>query len=230
MSIITKLPNNLNEYINYDDLLKIGDIMPVCYEYVDMGSAGKWATCNLGASLYYEPGLRFQWGDTQGYRNNGVKDFIYDVYKFADLTGWRSSSDSYKYTKYNSIDRKVALDLEDDAVNKIMGGNWRTPKHSDFANLRGACNLTAGFDTNSKTYVITFTLKTDINKKIHFPTTFFNNNNNELLFGAYYWTRVLCDDYTKAYSAYMTSSVGDFDYTMATTRFTGLPIRGILDI
>ena len=41
------------------------------YEYVDLGlpSSTMWATCNLGANKPEEPGLLFQWGRTDGYKN-----------------------------------------------------------------------------------------------------------------------------------------------------------------
>ena len=39
------------------------------YDYVDLElpSGTIWATCNVGATKPSEPGLYFQWGDTQGY-------------------------------------------------------------------------------------------------------------------------------------------------------------------
>ena len=91
-----------------------------------------WAKKNLGAETEEDVGLYFQWGDTQGYTAEQVgmnKDFISDDYKF-------STGESYSdYSKYNSTDGKTVLDLEDDAVNAMMGGNWRMPTKEDFHEL-----------------------------------------------------------------------------------------------
>ena len=53
------------------------------YDYVDMGDAGYWATCNVGASKPEEYGNYFAWGETIGYPNaNGDKKFSWNDYKF----------------------------------------------------------------------------------------------------------------------------------------------------
>lgn len=58
------------------------------YTYLDLGlpSGTLWATCNVGATIPGEPGLYYQWGDTQGYTYNDVqlylKQFNEDDYKY----------------------------------------------------------------------------------------------------------------------------------------------------
>ena len=102
------------------------------YEYVDLGlpSGRKWATMNFGANNITDYGLYFQWGDTQGYEiSNTEKEFSGSDYKYFDTT-------TGQYTKYNETDNKKILDLEDNAVCAILGGNWKIPSPEDFLELQ----------------------------------------------------------------------------------------------
>ena len=86
-----------------------------------MPSGTLWATCNVGADKPTDYGLYFQWGDTVGYTADQVgkdKQFSWDDYKWYD----RSSSN---FTKYKTTNE--ALELEDDAANVHMGGDWHIP-------------------------------------------------------------------------------------------------------
>lgn len=84
------------------------------YDYVDMGEAGIWATCNIGANKPEEYGLYFAWGETEGYPDtSGDKKFTWDDYKFGTKDN---------LTKYNSTDNLTTLELEDDAAHVNMGG------------------------------------------------------------------------------------------------------------
>ena len=92
------------------------------FEYVDLGlkSGTLWAAKNVGASKPTDYGLYFQWGDIEGYKadevgiERGYKKFGWSDYKFGKkLT---------KYTKPGDT-----LDLEDDAANEYMGGDWHIP-------------------------------------------------------------------------------------------------------
>lgn len=88
------------------------------YDYVDLGlpSGTLWAASNVGAEMPSDSGLYFQWGDTVGYtayqvgKDEGQKKF--------DL-------DDLNFTKYTTIGD--ALELEDDAANANMGGDWHIP-------------------------------------------------------------------------------------------------------
>lgn len=99
------------------------------HEYVDLGlpSGNLWAKYNIGANTEEEAGLRFQWGDTQGYTaeqvgdGEGLKAFDWADYKFS------IDGSSSKFSKYNDSDSKTVLDPEDDAAHVNMGGNWRMP-------------------------------------------------------------------------------------------------------
>ena len=106
-------------------------------DYVDLGlpSQLKWAKCNIGASTPEEPGLYFQWGDTQGYTaeqvgpGGGQKYFGWTDYKFS------IDGSSTNLSKYNRRDRKTVLVPEDDAAHVNMGSNWRMPTLEDYEEL-----------------------------------------------------------------------------------------------
>ena len=105
-------------------------------EYVDLGlpSGTLWATMNVGATKPEEYGLYFQWGDTQGYADVSAKRFKWSNYKYGD--------DSRNFTKYNAIDGKTVLDLEDDAVAANWGGNWHMPTETQLQELLHTRNCT----------------------------------------------------------------------------------------
>lgn len=102
---------------------------------VDLGlpSQLKWAKYNVGANTPEEPGLYFQWGDTQGYTaeqvGDGLKAFSWDDYK------WSIDGSSSNFSKYNASDSKTVLDPEDDAAHINMGGNWRMPTFEEYKEL-----------------------------------------------------------------------------------------------
>lgn len=98
------------------------------YEYVDMGEAGVWATCNIGANSPEEAGSYFAWGETE------PKDsYTLDNYKF----GTNSN-----LTKYDNYDGLTTLELIDDAAYINMGGDWRMPTLDDFNKLYDSCYCT----------------------------------------------------------------------------------------
>ena len=117
-------------------------------DYVDLGlpSGLRWAKYNLGASNEEEAGLYFQWGDTQGYTAEQVgkeKQFNsnYSDYKFGT---------SPNFAKYNSTDGKTTLDLEDDAVHAMMGGNWRMPTKDELIELVSGTDIYLVSNDNSE--------------------------------------------------------------------------------
>lgn len=96
------------------------------FDYVDLElpSGTLWATCNVGAHKPSDYGLYFQWGDIQGYYeeqvgyDKGNKWFAID---YSDYRWGRCP----KFTKYTK--RGATLELEDDAANNYMGGDWHIP-------------------------------------------------------------------------------------------------------
>lgn len=102
------------------------------YGYVDLGlpSGTKWAAMNVGASKPSDAGLYFQWGDVKGCTKSqvgGDKAFSWPTYKWS-IDGFDSN-----FSKYNTAGD--TLDLEDDAANIHMGGDWHMPTPTQIREL-----------------------------------------------------------------------------------------------
>ena len=140
------------------------------YEYVDLGlpSGTLWAAQNVGASKPSDAGLYFQWGDTQGYTvdqvgtGNGQKKFASDWsdYKWGIIPN---------FTKYTTPGE--ALDLEDDAANAYMGGDWHIPSPEQIQELLD--NTTTSWEAYLDDGIsgMVFISKKDTSKSIFFPST-----------------------------------------------------------
>lgn len=132
------------------------------YEYVDMGNLGIWATCDLGSISSTSYGQYVQWGDIQRYSEDQVgsgenkKYFSWNDYKFTTDGGTT-------FSKYNSFDTKMTLDLEDDIAHVVMGGDWRMPTYQEFRDLVNGCNFAKTLNYTS------LTLKTNPTKILFFP-------------------------------------------------------------
>jgi hypothetical protein len=114
------------------------------YDYVDLGlpSGTLWATMNVGATDINDPGMYFQWGDTQGYTADQV-----GTDKFFNLNSYKYSiNGSPDMTKYNSTDGLTTLELSDDAVRVNMGGDWSLPTSEQIEELFNSGNTTMSLD------------------------------------------------------------------------------------
>ena len=137
------------------------------YDYVDLGlpSGTLWATCNVGASNPSDFGLYFQWGNTKGYSEeqigigNGQKKFFWPDYK------WNPSGDSYTFTKYAT--KGETLELEDDAANVNMGGDWHMPTPEQINELIN--NTTRKWTALDGVSGRLFTSKTNTSQSIFIP-------------------------------------------------------------
>lgn len=108
------------------------------YQYVDMGlpSGLLWATCNLGTNKSTELGDYYAWGETET-----KESYTNKTYK------WYEDSDEIVEIKYSSLFKadasgniRTLLELEDDAANVKLGGNWRMPTREEFAELLHPAN------------------------------------------------------------------------------------------
>lgn len=88
------------------------------FEYVDMGfeSGTMWATCNVGATKPEDVGYYFQFG--------GSKDNLI----MTENIPATCSNKKYKLDE--------TLDLNDDAANINMGGQWHMPNTKDIFELQ----------------------------------------------------------------------------------------------
>ena len=136
------------------------------YDYVDLELPTRtlWATCNVGASKPSDAGLYFQWGNIVGYTIDQVgKDKQFNWYDYK----WNPSGDGKTFTKYTTPSE--ALDLEDDAANANMGGDWHMPTPKQIQELID--NTTSTWTTLDGMNGVTFTTKNDGSKFIFIPST-----------------------------------------------------------
>ena len=121
---------------------------------------------NVGASKPFDTGLYFQWGDTVGYTadqvgtGSGQKKFASDWsdYKWYD-------TNKKALTKYTT--EGATLELEDDAANVNMGGDWHMPTPQQISELLS--NTTNTWTTQYGVNGRLFTSKTDNSKSIFIP-------------------------------------------------------------
>lgn len=228
----------VNKYVsvNYPNLHQelIDLIYTNGYDYVDMGEAGKWATCNVGATAPKESGLYFQWGDTQGYTTDqvmgGEKEFDMFNYKFFSSQGLTKYCND---EKSGFADNLITLKLADDAAHVHMGGDWRMPTKDEFAKLFDLCKH-SWINNYEGTGVdgIELVLATDPSKQLFFPSTGY----------AYEGDGVISDSYTYVWSSSLDTSYPfnghglEYPSTNPTSmvrpfdRGWGFPVRGILGV
>lgn len=208
---------------------KFGDNFPIILsdpeiEYVEIAGV-KWATKNLGAESVTDPGLYFQWGDTQGYTADQMRDHS----KTFNFANYKYSDSSTNMTKYNDTDGKTVLDLSDDAARANMGGQWRMPTTDEYAIL-GTATTSAWTDDYQGSGVsgLVLTDKTDSSKVLFFPAAGYCGNdsvNNVGSYGYYWSSSVLSSDVLSGCNLSFGSS-GVY-WQNDDIRFSGFSVRGI---
>ena len=203
------------------------------HDYIEIGGI-KWATMNIGASSITDYGLYFQWGDTQGYTIEQIgtdKLFNNKSYKYTDDNGETMS-------KYNSIDGKIILDLDDDAARANWGGNWRMPTHDELLELREATNVSRTLNYKGSGIAgLICTDKTDSSKTLFFPASGDNSSTGEEIqnIGTYgfYWTsscrRVKFGYYLSFSNLDKDDSSWSYGFSSTGPRWGGYSVRAILD-
>ena len=108
---------------------------PNIYECVDLGLSVNWATCNVGATNPSDYGYYFVWGETTPK----------DEYEWENLR-YCLDSERMRFSKYvtdsefGTVDKRIHLELKDDAANVNWGGSWRTPTKEEMDEIRTQCN------------------------------------------------------------------------------------------
>lgn len=210
---------DLNERIDEELYVEVFTPNANGYDYVDMGKAGIWATYNIGASKIEEIGNKYAWGEIE------TKDtFDYDNYKFY------IDGDTQNPTKYNSVDKKIILDPQDDVAHVTMGGDWRMPTKKECELLIELCDILYIEDyNNSGICGSLFTLKSDSSKQLFFPYIKGNGHAGEYQI---YWTCEIHDEGIE-YDDYSGASTfehyGDFIDMAGLVRLEGCLVRAIID-
>ena len=141
-------------------------VFPLLPTLVDLGlpSGTLWAATNLNAFKPEQAGYYYQWGDTIGWTAEQVgidKQFSWDDYKYGTGATYNAQ------IKYNTSDGLTTLELSDDAVNIVYGGNWVIPTYEDLEELTG--NTIYSSATINGVQGSKFTSKSNSNNYIFFP-------------------------------------------------------------
>ena len=162
------------------------------YAYVDLGLSVKWATMNVGASSPEDYGDYFAWGET-----TTKSTYNWSTYKHCN-------NSKYVLKKYNTfgdygvVDNKTILELSDDAAHVNMGGEWRMPTETEWAELREQCTWTWSTQDGINGYKVISNIN---GNSIFFPTAGCSNNIDVGIAG-YYWSIELYTTYYQTYNAY----------------------------
>lgn len=203
------------------------------HAYVEIGG-DKWATMNIGASSITDYGLKFQWGDTQGYMNsqcgngNVQKYFGWTDYKYGDGT---SSPDSADMVKYNSTDGLRKLDALDDAAQVNWGGKWRMPTTTEIYNLGMRVNTAWTSDYNSTGVAgVICTAKDGSGAQLFFPAAGSCNNGvvNDAGSKGWYWSSSVSTSDSKLYAYPLYFRSDKVVWQNSSERSLGLCVRGIV--
>ena len=198
--------------------------------YVDLGlpSGRLWASCNLGASSPCEYGNYYAWGETEP-----KTDYSWSTYTLCS----GSSTTMTKYcasSSYGTVDNKITLENEDDAVYVATKGEAHMPTSADISELLSNttntwCTCTVlgeGHETHTVNGRL-FTSKTDTTKKIFIPAAGYQDGTSVLDAGSNFsvWSSSLYEGYSGvAWCLYSVSGLGDED---SDSRFYGLSVRGV---
>lgn len=128
---------------------KAKELIPTSGNAIDMGVSVKWASCNLGATKPEEDGNEYAWGETQTKSNYTPENYKYFVRKVE----YDAHMIWYEYSKYTSSDGKKVLDLNDDAANVNLHGNWRMPTVEEIAELFEKCDKVDNYYYNERAVV-----------------------------------------------------------------------------
>ena len=214
--------------VSYIKENKVVDYNPH-HDYVEIAGI-KWATMNVGAKSITDYGLYFQWGDTQGYTaeqvgtGEGQKAFALSDYKWYD-------TEMSAFTKYNSTDKKIVLDLDDDAVHAAWGDFWRMPTAEEFQALGDAVTTTFVTDYNkSGVNGLLCTAKDGSNKTLFFPAcgnAYDGSMSNVGISGSYWSSSLIIGNVIFAFELYFNSD--GVIWQGVNTRYYGKCVRGVLD-
>ena len=176
---------------------------------IDMGKAGKWACCNVGASAPWEYGGYYAWGETE------EKDY-YDWSTYIHCDG-------SAYTCHN-----IGSDISGtkyDVAHVKWGGNWRMPS-KDRINLL-INNWTYEWITINGISGRLFTSSNG--NAIFLPAAGYRWNDDTDIVGdyGYYWSSTQSPSYSDgAYSLYFDSGSAN---TYSGDRCDGLSVRPVTD-
>ena len=204
------------------------------FEYVDLGlpSGTLWASCNIGASKPSNSGLYFQWGDTVGYtadqigNGDGKKLFSIDWIDYKWYLSGNGFGEKLKFTKYDTPG--ATLDLEDDAANVNMGGDWHMPTPKQIQELLD--NTTSAWTTLDGVNGYLFTSNKDSSKSIFIPAAGYAWEGLIDFIGDYgsIWSSMISEDHVNCGHSLDFHSGWAYPDDYDGIRCDGLPVRGVI--
>ena len=104
---------------------------------IDLGlpSGLKWASFNVGATSYDEPGDYFAWGETWT-----KDDYVEENYSFYIPNDYGVTKYNPRNSGFGKVDNKSILEPVDDVAAKQYGGKWHMPTVDDFQELEDNCD------------------------------------------------------------------------------------------
>ena len=186
-------------------------------EAIDLGLSVKWASFNLGASAPEEYGNYYSWGEV-----TPKERYDWDTYKWCE-------GSSTTLTKKNN------LDLEDDAANYALHGNWRMPTVSEINDLQTKCTWIPTTLNGVDGYMVWGKKEGYETKRIFLPDSGYKDGTTLHLsdsngFAGYYWTSSIDSPYSydKGYTLYFYKYSIQAMFTRSSSRYMGLTIRPVI--
>ena len=142
---------------------------------LDLGlpSGTKWACCNIGASMPFDDGNYFAWGETEP-----KSVFYYDDYQFYDPSG---------PTTYKFLGNNIAAS-QYDAATKLWGSDWCLPTVEECEELIKYCKLEFFPDDDKRALLLT----SPNGNRLWLPFAGQRESENMHDYGekGYYWTSI----------------------------------------
>ena len=204
------------------------------HTYVNLGLPSRtlWGTYNIGADLPTEYGDYFAWGETS------PKDYYWDdTYKFFDgykddMVGWTQYTKYVYDKKHGQVDGKYILEYTDDAAYANWGEDWCMPTQEQWNELNAYCKIWRKDIVVNGKKIIGCIVESWINgNRLYFPYAGWEYSDvpNSHMSG-WYWTSELCKKgNTAAMIAIFIEDEYRIDCEQSTHRFSGLPVRGVVN-
>ena len=174
---------------------------------IDLGSAGKWSCCNVGASAPWEYGGYYAWGETEE-----KKDYTWATYLYCDGT---------EDTCHN-LGTDIA-GTQYDVAHVKWGGNWQMPNYDQAYNLNQLSGESATLNNvNGRKYTASN------GKSIFIPSAGCKDGTGlrDHTSNGYYWSSTPNESYSvKGFWHYYNSNSGGCG--SVSRRLFGLPVRPV---
>lgn len=191
--------------------------------YVDLGFKDKngnpiyWATCNIGADNPEDYGDYFAWGEFET-KNDFSESLYFDK----------------AYSLYNNNHLRTAIELEDDAANRLWGGTWRIPTFEELYELWDVNNCSWTWYANDNTefngipgYKVQSKKEGYTENYIFLPASGYKEGTSckELEISGAYWASTLRDNLSTQAKVVSFERLSHITYSMY--RYLGVTIRPV---